>query len=70
MSAPTPPPAYIRGPELAAHLGVSIATLHKWAKKRPNGMPPRIQLGPRVFMWKRADIEKWLADAAEPKDAA
>ena len=61
----TPQPAYIRGPELAALLGVSIATVHKWAKTRPNGMPPRIKLGQRVFMWKRADIEKWLADAEE-----
>lgn len=61
---------YVRAPELAAELGISVATLHKWAKTRPNGMPPRIKMGPRVFMWDRTEIAVWIVRCRDGAGAA
>ncbi len=63
-------PNTIARPKAAArHIGVSISTLYRWERERPD-FPRRIKLGPRASGWRLADLESWLERQARCGEAA
>lgn len=67
---PAPQSEFIRGPALAKRLGVSLATLHRWASgnNTPQGFPSAYRLGPKVVVWRRGEVDAWLANLAPKTD--
>ncbi len=52
----------IRPKELAELLDVSAMTLWRWG--RDGSIPKKIKIGPNVRGYRRAEIERWLAQRA------
>ena len=51
---------FLRTPEAAAYIGLSLSTL---AKMRLRGdSPPYIKAGPRIVVYDVADLDKWLGE--------
>ena len=44
--------------EIAATLGVSTRTIHRWYKT--GSFPPPIRLGPNAVGWRVGDVEAWV----------
>lgn len=54
--------AYVTDAALAAHFGVTRATIWKWVTR--NGFPAPVKLSPQMTRWKLADVEAWEAAQA------
>ncbi|UCM48821.1 helix-turn-helix transcriptional regulator [Aeromonas caviae] len=50
--------------EAAAEFGISRPTLWRWRKTVPN-FPSPVRIGPRAVRYRRADIEAFIAAAAQ-----
>lgn len=53
---------YILPKQLAAELGISIRTLHRWHSARQG--PPRVVLG-RVVLYRRSSVLAWIETREE-----
>ena len=51
--------AYATDTVLAAHFGVTRATIWKWVNR--NGFPTPVKLSPQITRWRWADVEAWEA---------
>jgi len=49
--------AYVADVDVAAHFGVSRATIWGWVNR--NGFPAPVKLSPQMTRWKLADVEAW-----------
>lgn len=49
--------AYAADTHLAAHFGVSRATIWRWANER--GFPAPVRLSPQITRWKWSDVTAW-----------
>lgn len=45
---------------LAQALSLSPATIHQYASKRPEMLPPRMATPHRKLLWAIADVEAWI----------
>lgn len=54
---------HIRVKPLAERLSVSVATLWRWAKTRPD-FPKPIKLGPNTTVWSLAAVDAWMTSQA------
>ncbi|WP_419927210.1 helix-turn-helix transcriptional regulator [Candidatus Poriferisocius sp.] len=62
-------PQVIRPAEAAVWLGISQATLWRWARGHGHSDFPRpLRLSPGVTVWRIADLEAWLERRAETAD--
>ena len=59
---------YLTDAQLCAHLDVSDRTTLRW--RRDGGGPPFIRIGPRRILYRRTDVEAWLAARTFPHRAA
>jgi len=50
---------YSRPTATARYLGISLATLWRWAKERPDFPKPR-KHGPRCTVWDLTELDAWL----------
>lgn len=50
-------PAYATDTAIAAHFGVTRATIWKWVNR--NGFPAPVKLSPQMTRWRWADVEAW-----------
>jgi predicted DNA-binding transcriptional regulator AlpA len=55
-----PPPPMVRAGELGEVLG-GISRTQAWVLAKSPGFPRPIVLGPKTRMWRRAEVERWLA---------
>ena len=55
-----PLPQLIRSDDLAAIFGVCRSTIWKWA--RAGKLPQPIRISDRVVVWRRDEVEQWIAD--------
>lgn len=53
--------------ELAQALGLEITTVHQYASKRPEMLPPRLTLPTRKLLWAVKDVEEWVETYRQPK---
>lgn len=62
---------YLRAPDAAAVLGVSVPTVWRWARVDPT-FPRKHLLSPRVAVWNAEELRAWAAArrVAEPEPAA
>jgi predicted DNA-binding transcriptional regulator AlpA len=72
-SAPPPPvpepsPITVRAKRAASMLGVSERTL--WSLTSPRGPIPCIRLADRLVLYRVADLEAWVANAASARPEA
>lgn len=51
--------AYATDAALAAHFGVTRATIWKWVNR--NGFPAPVKLSPQMTRWRWADVTAWEA---------
>jgi prophage regulatory protein len=61
-----PPSPMIRARELGELLGVSRTKA--WQVSKSAGFPRPIQLGTRTRLWRRIEVERWLADHQLPAE--
>jgi predicted DNA-binding transcriptional regulator AlpA len=63
---------YIKTVEVAALIGVCPDTIARWVRSGERNFPPPALKGRRgkSHRWKRADIEKWLAEQEASADVA
>ena len=57
--------------ELATALGLSLSTVHQYASKSPEKLPPRLNLPGRRLLWAAQDVELWVnshRQSAPPQD--
>lgn len=45
---------------LAELLRLSVGTIHQYASKAPEKLPPRLQLPGRRLQWAVEDVQAWL----------
>jgi len=50
----------LRPKDAADRLGISISSLYRWAKDRPD-FPRIVKLGPRTSGWRAEDIDIWVS---------
>lgn len=50
----------VNAQELAQALGLQLATVHQYASKRPEMLPPRMALPTRKLLWSVKDVEEWV----------
>lgn len=50
----------LRPKDAAERLGISLSSLYRWAKDRPD-FPRIIKLGPRTSGWRVEDLDAWLS---------
>ena len=55
-------PDLLSAPELAAYLGVPVATIHYWRGKEQG--PPAFKLG-KQLRFRASDVAKWLDERKE-----
>lgn len=55
--------AALRPKQAAEYVGISIATIWRWAKVRPDFPRPR-KIGPNATVWMRDDLDSFLAQRA------
>jgi excisionase family DNA binding protein len=57
---------YITSAEIAELVGVTVATVQRWAKQ--GLMPPPLRIGGSgmTHRWHRETIERWLKESAAP----
>lgn len=56
--------------DLAAILGLSPYSLHSALSRRPERLPRPVRIpGARRLLWRRQDVEAWLAQYAQPAPA-
>lgn len=53
--------------ELALALGLEVATIHQYASKRPDMLPPRLTLPTRKLLWAVKDVEEWVEAYRKPR---
>lgn len=61
-SAPQLQSSFLRAPDVARQLGISVPTVWRWA--RLGVLPKPVRLGPGVTAWAVGDIDAWLAEKA------
>lgn len=49
---------YLRLKELQERMGVSRATIYRWAKDYD--FPKPLKLGPGTSAWRQSEVEEWL----------
>jgi predicted DNA-binding transcriptional regulator AlpA len=49
---------YLRLKELKERIGVSRATIYRWAKDYD--FPRPVKLGPGTSAWRQSEVDKWL----------
>lgn len=54
--------AYVADVDVAAHFGVSRATIWRWTNE--GGFPAPVKLSAQVTRWRWADVEAWEAAQA------
>lgn len=54
-------PVYLRTKQILKLLGIGRTAWHNWVKQ--GKAPAGIRLSPRVFVWKKEDIEAFLKDS-------
>ncbi len=59
------PEQYLRAQQAAAYLGISVATLWRWAQVRPDEFPKPVRLGPRVTCWSVSALEDFVSRQQE-----
>ena len=59
----------LRPAQAAAHLGISKATLYRWAAEMPD-FPKPLHLGKRSSGWRLADLESWIGIRAAQSNGA
>jgi prophage regulatory protein len=52
--------AYAADADLAAHFGVSRATIWRWPNEN-KGFPAPVKLSPQITRWRWADVQAWEA---------
>jgi predicted DNA-binding transcriptional regulator AlpA len=57
----------LRPAEAGARLGVSSATLKRWAKSGIG--PPRLKIGPRAVGYEAEAVDAWIAQCGQRVDA-
>jgi predicted DNA-binding transcriptional regulator AlpA len=55
---------YVTPEQLAAELGISVRTLHRWHTARQGQGPPRVVLG-RVVIYRRSSVLAWIESREE-----
>lgn len=61
------PSEYLREPDLCAEIAISRATLWRWVK---SGIVPQpIKLSPGVTVWRRSDVNEWVAANSQQRNA-
>ena len=50
----------LRPKDAADRLGISLSSLYRWAKDRPD-FPTIIKLGPKTSGWSAEDLDDWLS---------
>jgi prophage regulatory protein len=71
MARPSTTPAFnpshddriLRPRELAAYIGLSLATL--WRLRRAGALPEPIRLSPGCVGWRISIVDRWLASRAQ-----
>ena len=51
-------PMFLRPRDAAAFLGVTPATLYRWARKNPD-FPKPVKLGATASAWRRDELVQW-----------
>lgn len=51
--------AYVADTDLAAHFGISRATIWRWSNE--GGFPAPVKLSPQITRWRWVDVEAWEA---------
>lgn len=46
--------------DLAELLRLSVGTIHQYASKSPEKLPPRLHVPGRRLQWAEEDVEDWL----------
>lgn len=55
----------LRPVKAAEKLGVSQATVWRWARTKP-GFPKPIKLGPHVTVWRESELDAFIASRNNP----
>lgn len=55
----------LRAPAVAEMTGIPEATWRFWRATNKAGVPKSINIGGRRVVWRRSDIEHWIADQFE-----
>lgn len=58
------PYTYLTVRQAAARLAVSVPTVWRWARERPD-FPKPCRLGPNCTRWRLSDLEAWEAQRGE-----
>ena len=58
------PHTYLTVRQAAARLAVSVPTVWRWARERPDFPKPQ-RLGPNCTRWRLSDLEAWEAQRGE-----
>lgn len=58
------PYTYLTVRQAAARLAVSVPTVWRWARERPDFPKPH-RLGPNCTRWRLSDLEAWEAQRGE-----
>jgi predicted DNA-binding transcriptional regulator AlpA len=59
---------YLTDPQLGSLLDVTGRTTSRW--RRDGNGPPFVRVGKRRILYRRADVDRWLADRTFPHRAA
>jgi len=63
------PPEYLDTHDLAAMLGVTLATIRRRLRTCPWTLPTPVHLGRNFpLRWRRADVAIWQQEISEPED--
>lgn len=52
--------------DLAKLLGLTVGSVHQYASRAPERLPPRMRLPGRRLQWDRDVVMAWLEDHAAP----
>jgi hypothetical protein len=56
--------------EFADLIGVTTRTIQRRASERIEGWPSAIRIGPNITLYERTDVERFLLQARDRKNAA
>lgn len=60
-------PALMSLDQACRYLGIPKGTLYQWRSQRP-GYGPRAVLAGRILKFRKADLDAWIEERAEPVD--
>jgi len=46
--------------ELSEAIGIPLGTIYQYASKKPEVLPPRMQMATRKLLWSVDDVEAWV----------